>query len=123
MPAPDSPSGERGLEVRPDHAGLTGAVEGTAGAPRPSPPGALAEEIKALIVATLLLEDVTPDDIDDAAPLFVEGLGLDSIDLLDLAMALEERYGVRASEDAAQNRARYRSVQSLAAFVAAERTR
>jgi acyl carrier protein len=115
MPAPERPGGDRGPEGGPGVAGAARAARQC--------PEALGEEIKALIVATLLLEDVTPDDIDDEAPLFVEGLGLDSIDLLDLAMALEERYGVRASEDAAQNRERYRSVRSLAAFVGAERTR
>ena len=78
-------------------------------------------EIKQLIIKSLMLEDVTPSDIDPEAPLFNEGLGLDSIDALDLAMTLEERYGVRGSENAQENRRRYGSVRSLAAFVAAER--
>ena len=80
-------------------------------------------EIKQLIIKSLMLEDVTPADIDTEAPLFNEGLGLDSIDALDLAMTLEERYGVRGSEDTLVNRRRFASVRTLAAFVAAERTR
>lgn len=80
-------------------------------------------EIKRLIIEVLMLEDITPADIDTEAPLFNEGLGLDSIDSLDLAMVLEERYGVRASEDSGENTRRFASVRSLAAFVAANRTR
>jgi acyl carrier protein len=80
-------------------------------------------EIKQLIIESLTLEDITPADIDTEAPLFNEGLGLDSIDALDLAMTLEERYGVRGSQDALENRRRFTSVRTLAAFVAAERIR
>ena len=54
----------------------------------------LEAEIKALIVEALALEDVRPEEIETEAPLFVEGLGLDSIDALELAMALGECYGV-----------------------------
>jgi len=80
-------------------------------------------ELKKLIIDALMLEDVTPDDIETDAPLFNDGLGLDSIDSLDLIMVLEERYGVSASEDSAENRARFASVRALAAFVAAHRMR
>jgi acyl carrier protein len=80
-------------------------------------------EIKQLIIESLTLEDITPSEIETDAPLFNEGLGLDSIDALDLAMTLEERYGVRGSQDVLENRRRFASVRSLAAFVAAERTR
>jgi acyl carrier protein len=80
-------------------------------------------EIKQLIIESLTLEDIAPADIDAEAPLFNEGLGLDSIDALDLAMTLEERYGVRGSQDALENRRRFASVRTLAAFVAAERIR
>ena len=83
----------------------------------------LESEIKKLIIEALRLEDVTPADIETEAPLFNEGLGLDSIDALDLAMTLEERYGVRGSQDTSENRRRYASVRTLAAFVASERTR
>ena len=74
-------------------------------------------ELKKLIVTTLELEDVTPEAIESDAPLFVEGLGLDSIDALELAMVLEERYGVQLSEDPDENQKIFESVRSLAAFV------
>jgi acyl carrier protein len=82
----------------------------------------LEAEIKALIIEVLVLEDVTPEDIETDAPLFVEGLGLDSIDALELAMVLEERYGVTMSEDPDENRKIFESVRSLATFVAANQT-
>lgn len=78
-------------------------------------------EIKKLIVQSLNLEGVTPESIDSTAPLFVEGLGLDSIDALELAMALRQKYGVRTSSDDATNRKVFSSVRSLAEFVAAAR--
>jgi acyl carrier protein len=87
------------------------------------PRDALEEEIKRVIIDALMLEDVTPDDIDPEAPLFNDGLGLDSIDSLDLGMALEERYGVKASDESEENRLRFRSVRSLAEFVARSRTK
>jgi acyl carrier protein len=80
-------------------------------------PEALASEIKALIVEVLALEDLEPDEIETDAPLFVEGLGLDSIDALELAMALEERYGVVIGDDPDLNQRIFASVQSLVAFV------
>ena len=52
------------------------------------------EDIKQLIVDVLQLEDITPADIDAQAPLFVEGLALDSIDALELGVALQKRYGI-----------------------------
>ena len=55
-------------------------------------------QLKELMVSELNLEGKTPDDIDDAAPLFGEGLGLDSLDALQLAMSIEERFGVRVPE-------------------------
>ncbi len=78
-------------------------------------------EIKRLIVESLNLEGVAPESIDSDAPLFVEGLGLDSIDALELAMALRQKYGVRTSSDEAANRKIFASVRSLAAFVAEHR--
>ena len=80
-------------------------------------------EIKQLIISALALEDITPADIDSEAPLFNEGLGLDSIDSLDLAMVLEERYGVDASKNSGENRHRFASVRALAGFIATERLR
>ena len=82
---------------------------------------ALENEIKKLIIELLSLEDVTPADIEPEAALFVEGLGLDSIDALEIAMALEERYGVKIGEDPEQNQQIFASVRNLAAFVSENR--
>jgi len=82
---------------------------------------ALENEIKKLIIELLSLEDVTPADIEPEAALFVEGLGLDSIDALEIAMALEERYGVKIGEDPEQNQQIFASVRKLAAFVSESR--
>lgn len=81
----------------------------------------LEQEIKELIISSLALEDITPQDIDASQPLFVDGLGLDSIDALELGLALQKRYGVSMSADSEQTRQHFRSVQALAAFVSANR--
>ena len=80
-------------------------------------------ELKKLIVETLALEDTTPDEIETDAPLFGEGLGLDSIDALEIAMVLEERYGVTLDDDPESNQRTFESIRSLAAFVAESRVR
>lgn len=77
----------------------------------------LALEIKKLIVEALALEDIAPEEIETSAPLFVEGLGLDSIDALELAMALEEKYGVTVGDDPDENQKIFFSVESLMGFV------
>jgi len=82
----------------------------------------LEEELKKLIVECLALEDVSPQDIGTDEQLFVEGLGLDSIDALELSMEMEERYGVEFGEDPDQNREIFQSVKTLAAFVVASRS-
>ena len=82
----------------------------------------LEQDIKALIVTTMALEDVVADDIDSDAPLFNEGLGLDSIDALELGLALQKRYGVTLAADSEETRRHFASVRSLAAFVATART-
>ena len=84
-------------------------------------PQKLEQELKALIIESLALEDVTPEDIDSEAALFVEGLGLDSIDALELAMALEERYGVKIGDDPDENQRIFASVRNLASFVVENR--
>lgn len=84
---------------------------------------ALEQDIKELVISSLALEDIQPDDIDPAAPLFVEGLGLDSIDALELGLALQKRYGVHMSADSEETRRHFASVRALAAFVAAQRKR
>jgi acyl carrier protein len=81
----------------------------------------LESEIKQLIVDTLMLEDIQAADIETDAPLFIEGLGLDSIDALELAMGLQERYGVEIHDDADENREIFASVRSLAEFVSTGR--
>ena len=78
-------------------------------------------EIKQLIIDSLKLEDITPAQIDAEAPLFVDGLGLDSIDALELAMAVRKKYGLSTSADDDQNRSIYSSVRNLANYVEAER--
>jgi len=83
----------------------------------------LEAELKGLIVEALALEDIAPAEIETGAPLFVEGLGLDSIDALELAMALEERFGVKIGEEPEVNQRIFASVASLAAFVEENRVR
>ncbi|SMC18629.1 acyl carrier protein [Andreprevotia lacus DSM 23236] len=80
-------------------------------------------EIKNLIIDTLGLEDISVADIDTDAPLFGDGLGLDSIDALELGVALQKRYGLSLSAESAETRQHFASVASLAAFVAAARTK
>lgn len=81
----------------------------------------LEQEIKELIVTTMSLEDIKADDIDAEAPLFNEGLGLDSIDALELGLALQKRYGVTMAADSEDTRRHFASVKALAAFVAGSR--
>ncbi len=76
-------------------------------------------DIKTLIIEELNLKGREPEDIDDNAPLFGEGLGLDSLDALQLAMGLEERFAIRIPEGE-QARAVFASVSALAAYVASE---
>ena len=78
------------------------------------------DQLKRLIVETLMLEDVKPEEIETDAPLFVEGLGLDSIDALELALAINKTFGVRTKEDDERNREIFHSVKSLAEFVRTE---
>jgi acyl carrier protein len=77
----------------------------------------LEEDLKRLIIEALVLEDMTPEQIGSDAPLFGDGLGLDSIDALEIALALEQKYGITVDEDAEENQARFASVASLASFV------
>jgi acyl carrier protein len=76
----------------------------------------LKRELKELLIATLSLEDVTPETIDDAAPLFGTGLGLDSIDALELAVALERHFKISIPDEAVAKKA-FASIDALAAFV------
>lgn len=82
---------------------------------------ALELELKHLIIDTLELEDVTPDDIDPDEPLFVEGLGLDSIDALELGLALQKIYGIKLEADSEESHRHFANLKSLAALVEARR--
>lgn len=81
----------------------------------------LRSEIKELIVRTLALEGVDPAGIVDDAPLFGDGLGLDSIDAIELGVAIRKRYGISVGAETDPRR-HFASVASLADFVAANRT-
>ncbi len=70
-----------------------------------------------------MLEDITPADIDDAAPLFNEGLGLDSIDALELGVALKRKFGVKFSTDDTDQKSRFASVDALAQYISAEKAK
>jgi acyl carrier protein len=83
---------------------------------------ALVREIAGLIVSALNLE-VTGAEIDPAAPLYKEGLGLDSIDILEVALVVSKRYGFKLKEDDQDNVKVFRSLNSLAAHVAERRTK
>ncbi len=88
---------------------------------------ALHAELKHLVVQTLSLKGVDPTDIEDDAPLFGDpaGLELDSLDALELAVAFEYEYGLetKLEGDSDETRAVFRSIASLAEFIAANRTK
>ena len=75
------------------------------------------DEIKRMIIDVLQLEDVTPADIDADAPLFLDGLGLDSIDALELGVAIHKRYGVTLSADSDDTRRHFASVRTLGRMI------
>jgi acyl carrier protein len=79
------------------------------------------QEIAQFIIECLNLEDVKVTDIDVAAPLFVTGLSLDSIDALEIGVGLQKKYGVKMSADSVENKKHFASVRALAAFVEAHR--
>lgn len=82
----------------------------------------LEDRLKQLIVDTLALEDVDPATIETDAPLFGEGLGLDSIDVLELVLEMERRFGVSITDDETGQRV-LRSVDTIADFIVSERAR
>ncbi|MBR1612281.1 MAG: acyl carrier protein [Succinivibrio sp.] len=79
----------------------------------------LYDEIKQLIIDALNLEDLTVNDIETEAPLFVDGLGLDSIDALELGMAIKQKYGLTMSADNEEMKKHFFSVKTIADFVKA----
>ena len=78
-------------------------------------------ELKQLIIQTLDLEDVEPADIVDDEPLFVDGLGLDSIDALEIGLMLQVNFGINLKSDSEETREHFTSVDALAALVRSHR--
>lgn len=74
------------------------------------------EQLKQEIIDALNLEDITPADIDDDAPLFGEGLGLDSIDALEIILILERNYGIKIDKPA-DAKPIFKSINSLSEFI------
>ncbi|KPU55433.1 phosphopantetheine attachment site family protein [Pseudomonas fluorescens] len=77
-------------------------------------------EIKELIIEALGLEDIGTEDIGNEQTLFGEGLGLDSVDALELGLAIQKKYGIKIDADAKDTRNHFSNVASLAAFVTAK---
>lgn len=82
---------------------------------------ALEHELKHLIVDALMLDDVVADEIEPEAALFVDGLSLDSIDALELAIAIERRYGVKIQPSTDEAPKIFASVRSLAQYLETHR--
>ncbi len=77
----------------------------------------LKNELKNLIISTLALEEITADDIKNDEPLFGEGLGLDSIDALELGMALKRKYNITLESNKEENKQYFYSIDTLSEFV------
>ena len=77
----------------------------------------LKNELKNLIISSLELEDIKADDIKDDEPLFGEGLGLDSIDALELGMAIKRKYNITLSSNKEENKKYFYSIDTLSEFV------
>ena len=75
------------------------------------------EEIKEIIISSLGLEDVSPEDIDSSAPLFGEGLGLDSIDALELGIAISKKYDIILDPSSENTKEYFHSVNALNDFI------
>jgi acyl carrier protein len=83
---------------------------------------ALKQKLKELLITGLRLQDMTPSGIADDQPIFVEGLGLDSIDALELVVLIEEQFGVAIPDEEVGKQA-FASINALADFVSAEQAR
>jgi acyl carrier protein len=90
--------------------------------PAPQSAVSLQRELAVLFVQALNLE-VAPEDIDPDAPVYGEGLGLDSIDILEVALIVSKQYGVQLRADAQENQQIFRSLRHLAEYIAVQRTR
>lgn len=82
----------------------------------------LIRQLKLQLIDALNLEGMTPEDIDDNAPLFGDGLGLDSIDVLELIVLIEKNYGIRLTSPA-EGKQVFQSVAVMAAYIAEHRTK
>jgi acyl carrier protein len=91
-------------------------------APVPQDAAALMRELAAVIVEALNLE-ISPGAMDADAPLYGEGLGLDSIDILEIALVVSKHYGVQLKAESADNKQVFSSLRALAGYIAAHRTR
>lgn len=80
----------------------------------------LKRQIKELMISVLELEDIRPENIVDSEPIFGAGLGLDSIDALELGVALKKKFGIKFSAENADNRKHFASVDALAAYINTE---
>ena len=77
----------------------------------------LKKEIKCLIIETLYLEDITSDEIEDNTPLFVDGLELDSIDALEIGVALQKKYQIKLNPKEDNLKEHFYSVQTIANYI------
>jgi acyl carrier protein len=83
----------------------------------------LEQELKRLLIEVLNLEDISVDDIDSEAPLFGDGLGLDSIDALELGVAIRKKYDVQMDPDSEVTREHFASIANLARFISSSHGR
>jgi acyl carrier protein len=118
MPAPAPTGGPKSLEYAQK---MAQNAQSNRSAPAPAEIAAVRAELAALITQALNL-DVVPADIDPAAPLYGEGLGLDSIDILEVALVVSKQYGIHLKADSEENHLVFSSLNALAEFVAAQRT-
>ena len=77
----------------------------------------LEKQVKKIIIDSLELEDITPEDIKDDEPLFGDGLGLDSIDALELGMSLKKNFNLTLSSNKEENKQYFYSVKTIADFI------
>ncbi|MCI6660849.1 phosphopantetheine-binding protein [Campylobacter sp.] len=80
------------------------------------------EEIKALIIRVLNIPDMKPNEIDDKAPLFNEGLGLDSVDALELGVAIQKEYGLTLDAKTTNLKEVFYNVENLAKYISEHRS-
>ena len=83
----------------------------------------LKQQIKECIVSSLELEDIKPENIVDSEPIFGTGLGLDSIDALELGVALKKKFGVKFNAENSETREPFASVNALAEYIASEQAK